>query len=90
MPFEIVKPGTHIDFVRFAKPAAVLSAVLILAGLAAVPVQGFRLGIDFAGGTELQVAFTGDEAVDEGAIRSAIGDIVLASGQAVTMLDPGL
>ena len=59
MPFEIVKPGTHIDFVRYAKPAAVASLLLILLALAAIPVQGFRLGIDFAGGTEVQVAFTG-------------------------------
>jgi len=76
VPFEIVKPGTHIDFVRYAKPAAVLSAVLILIGLAAVPVQGFRLGIDFAGGTEVQVNFTGEEAVDEASIRGAVGGII--------------
>ncbi|MBW2316726.1 MAG: protein translocase subunit SecF [Deltaproteobacteria bacterium] len=76
MPFEIVKPGTHIDFVRYAKSAAILSAVLILIGFAAIPVQGFRLGIDFAGGTEIQVNFTGEEAVDEAAIRAAAGSVV--------------
>ncbi|NNL65624.1 MAG: protein translocase subunit SecF [Myxococcales bacterium] len=73
MPFEIIKPGTHIDFVRFAKPAAIASAVLILVSLAAIKPMGFRLGIDFAGGTEVQLKFTGDEPVDEGAIRDAIG-----------------
>lgn len=73
MPFEIIKPGTHIDFIRFAKPAAIVSVVLILVSLAAIPTMGFRLGIDFAGGTEVQVAFTGEEPVSEGAIRDAIG-----------------
>ena len=74
--FEIIKPGTHIDFVRFAKPAALLSATLIVIGLAAIPVQGFRLGIDFAGGTEVQVNFPGDTPVSDSAIRDAIGGIV--------------
>jgi len=74
--FEIIKPGTHIDFVRFAKPAALLSGALIVIGLAAIPVQGFRLGIDFAGGTEVQVNFPGDAPVSDAAIRDAIGGIV--------------
>jgi preprotein translocase subunit SecF len=74
--FELIKPGTHVDFVRFAKPAALLSTLLIAIGLAAIPVRGFRLGIDFAGGTELQVNFPGDEAVSDSAIRDAIGGIV--------------
>jgi len=74
--FEIIKPGTHIDFVRFAKPAALLSAALIAISLAAIPIQGFRLGIDFAGGTEIQVHFSGGQPVGEAAIRDAIGGIV--------------
>ena len=76
MFFEIIKSGTHIDFVRFSKLAAVFSGALVLAGFAAIPIQGFRLGIDFAGGTELQVHFTGEEPVGEAAIRSAIGGVV--------------
>jgi preprotein translocase subunit SecF len=76
VPFEIVKTDTHIDFIRFARPAAILSVLLILLGLAAIPVQGFRLGIDFAGGTEVQVNFPGDEPVDEGVIRDAVTPLV--------------
>jgi len=76
VPFEIIKPGTHIDFVRFAKPAALLSAALIAISLAAIPIQGFRLGIDFAGGTEIQVNFPGGQPVGEAAIRDAVSGIV--------------
>ena len=79
MPFEIVKPGTHIDFIRFAKPAAIASVVLILVGLAAIPTRGIQWGIDFAGGTEVQVRFTGDGAFSEGPIREAIPDEIDAS-----------
>lgn len=76
MPFEIIKPGTHIDFLRFARLAAILSAALILVSFAAIKPMGFRLGIDFQGGTEVQLRFTGDEAVDEGAIREVAGGFV--------------
>lgn len=76
MFFEIVKPGTHIDFLRFAKPAAALSGLVILVSLAAIPALGFRLGIDFAGGTEVQVSFTGDEPVGTAAVREAVSPLV--------------
>ena len=76
MPFEIVKSGTHIDFVRYAKPAAFLSIALIVVSLVAIKPLGFRLGIDFAGGTEVQIHFTGDEPVGEARIREAMGELV--------------
>ncbi len=47
---------THIDFVRLAPFAAILSGLAILASCISFGVQGLNLGIDFAGGTELQVA----------------------------------
>jgi len=88
VPFELVKPGTHIDFVRFARPAAILSLVLILASIAAIPVRGFRLGIDFAGGTEVQVRFTDERAAGEGAIRDVVGRFV-GEASVVRFGEPG-
>lgn len=70
MPFEIIPPGTHIDFLGKRRIAFVVSALLLLAGIVAVPIQGFRLGIDFAGGTEVQLRFPPGADVDEGKIRS--------------------
>ena len=57
MPFEIIPPGTHIDFIGKRRFAFAVSAVLLLAAIAAIPIQQIRLGIDFAGGTEVQVRF---------------------------------
>ncbi len=71
MPFEIVKPDTHIDFIGKWRIAAVVSLVVILAGAIAIPLRGFRLGIDFAGGTEVQVRFD-EAAVDEGDVRGVV------------------
>ena len=37
MTWEIVKPGTHIDFIGKRRIAAAVSVSLILAGLIAIP-----------------------------------------------------
>jgi preprotein translocase subunit SecF len=66
---EIVKPGTRIDFVGRWRLCAALSLGAIALSLAAVPVRGIRLGIDFAGGTEMLVRFADGVAADEGALR---------------------
>jgi preprotein translocase subunit SecF len=76
LPFvEIIRPGTHFDFIGKWPICVTISAVLILAGIAGIPLRGFRLGIDFAGGTEVQVRFTDAGGVDEGDIRSVVNDL---------------
>jgi preprotein translocase subunit SecF len=69
--FEIVPHGTHIDFIGKRRIALALSASLLLMGLLAIPIQGIRLGIDFAGGTEVQLRFEAAN-VGEGAIRTVV------------------
>ena len=74
MSFEIIKPGTRIDFIGQRKLCAFLSVLVICASLVAIPLQGIRLGIDFAGGNEMQVKFT-DGTVNEMAIREVLNAI---------------
>ena len=85
---ELVKPGTHIDFLGARRICAMASVALIVIGIAAIPLRGFRTGIDFAGGTELQIRFTGDGAVDEGSIRDILGDLDI-QGAAVVRYGAG-
>jgi len=73
VPFQLVPAGTHIDFIGRRRIAATISTCLLLAGVIAVAVNGVKLGIDFQGGTEMQVLFEDQVDVDEGVIRSAIG-----------------
>ncbi len=75
MPFEIVRPGTHIDFIGKRRLCAAISAGVILASLIAIPLRGVRLGIDFAGGNEVQVQFDDGVAADEGRIRQVLSDV---------------
>ena len=75
MPYEIVKPGTKIDFIGKRRLCAMLSAGLIIASLIATQVNGIKLGIDFAGGTEVQLTFEPQVDVTEGPIREIVSEI---------------
>ena len=79
MSWEIVPSGINIDFIGKRRLAAWLSAGVILASIIAIPLrgggdwsQGIRMGIDFAGGTEVQVRFEPGHAPNEARIRSAV------------------
>lgn len=52
---EIIKPGTKIDFVGIRYFAYGFSAILILIGIVSMIVKGPKFGIDFAGGTLIQI-----------------------------------
>ena len=68
MPFELVPAGTNIDFIGKRRFAVAVSIGLLLASAIAVPVRGVKLGIDFAGGTEVQIRFAGEATATEGRI----------------------
>ena len=70
--FEIVPPGTQVDFIGRWRLWVIISAAVIGVSLAAIPVRGVRLGIDFAGGTEVLLRFAEGVAADEGAIRGVL------------------
>jgi preprotein translocase subunit SecF len=73
--FDIIPHGTKFDFVGKRRIAVVLSLIVNLAVIAwSLPVvHGLNFGVDFAGGTEMEIRFA--EAVDPGAIRKAVGDL---------------
>lgn len=75
---QLIKPDTNIDFVGKRKLALIISAVLILVGLASLLVKGGPdYGIDFAGGTLVQVQFTED--TDATAIKQALNGLELGN-----------
>ncbi|MCP5117523.1 MAG: protein translocase subunit SecF, partial [bacterium] len=66
---QLFKP-TNFDFMQHRKAAMIFSAVLILISLGSVLVQGLKLGIDFTGGTLLEVGY--QEAVELPQVRSTL------------------
>jgi preprotein translocase subunit SecF len=83
VPFELVKAGSNLDFVGKRRICAVVSIVLLAASLLAIPIRGMRFGVDFAGGVEMQVRFTGQEAVDEGRVRAVVGDLGIPNASVI-------
>jgi preprotein translocase subunit SecF len=73
---ELIKPDTRINFQKSRKLFIAISAALILFGLGSILVQGgLNYGIDFAGGTLVQLKF--DAPADIGKIRDALKGIDL-------------
>lgn len=46
-----------IPFMRFRKPGAVLSIVLVVASLAVIMIKGITYGLDFTGGTQIEMRY---------------------------------
>ncbi len=55
--FELIKAKQTIRFMRYSKPATWLSLVLIIASLATLATNWLNWGLDFTGGTIIEVGF---------------------------------
>lgn len=70
---DFIKPDINVNFVNRVRLALICSLVAALAGVGSLVIKGGPLyGIDFAGGTLIQVKF--DQAPDVGEIRNALAE----------------
>jgi len=67
---QLIRPDINIDFIGKRKIALTISALMILISLGALAVKGLNFGIDFTGGTLVEVKF--DKAPSIADVRSAI------------------
>ena len=82
---ELIRPGTNIDFVSYTKWALMLSGTLILLGFGSFWYHGGpNYGVDFAGGTVVQVEF--NQATSIADIRQALATVNIAN---ITVQDFG-
>ncbi|MDK2776281.1 MAG: protein translocase subunit SecF [Pseudomonadota bacterium] len=56
--------NTEFDFMRLRKAAMILSLLLVIASIASLAVRGLNLGLDFTGGTLLEVQYETPVALD--------------------------
>jgi preprotein translocase subunit SecF len=54
---EFFKQNTRIDFMAHAKGAAVLSTILFILSILSLAMYGLNMGLDFTGGTQIQMNF---------------------------------
>ena len=57
--------NTNFDFMRLRKAAMILSLLLIVVSVASIATRGLNLGLDFTGGTLLEVQYENAEALDK-------------------------
>jgi preprotein translocase subunit SecF len=75
---DFIKPDINVEFVNRRRLALICSLVVALIGIGSLVIKGGPLyGIDFSGGTLVQVRF--DQAPDVGEIRNALGEEGLGS-----------
>lgn len=67
---RLLKDKTNIDFMGRRRLALGLSSVLIIAALVALPTLGLNFGLDFTGGTEVEVRF--ESAPDIAEVRDSL------------------
>ncbi len=69
---QILNTKQTIDFMSKRKLALILSAILMVLSIVSLATRGLNLGIDFTGGTLVEVGYS--ESADLSVIRSALSD----------------
>ena len=72
MSYFRIFPKTNTDFIGLRKVFFIISGILMLAALTSVIFKGMNYGIDFTGGTVMQVQFENEIGIQD--IRSALTD----------------
>ncbi len=62
---HILKSNLNIDFNKYRLPASIFSAILLIASAISIGINGLVLGLDFTGGTLIEVRFEEDANRDQ-------------------------
>ena len=76
---ELIKPGSKIPFTSYRKLAVILSTIVNLAVLVMLFIKGPNLGVDFAGGTVVQLKFQQPVSIPD--VRRALESVNLGGSE---------
>lgn len=79
---EFFNPNSNIDFMGARRWTALFSLLIFIVSIAALTVHGLKWGLDFTGGTQIEVSYP--EAVDLAKIRTDLATIGFAEAQVVS------
>jgi preprotein translocase subunit SecF len=72
MKFQLLKLDKTVNFMRLRVPALIFSAILVIASISSLAVNQLNWGLDFTGGTEIQVAYPNGANLTE--VRAGLAD----------------
>ena len=79
--FRFIPDGTKIDFMKLSRVAIAVSIVLTIGAVGLAFTKGFNLGIDFIGGSALEVQHTGPGNADPAKVREDLAPLGLGEVQ---------
>ncbi len=62
---KILKSNLNINFNRYRNAAAIFSIILLIASVATISIKGLNFGLDFTGGTLIEVRFEQDANLEQ-------------------------
>lgn len=79
---ELFNPDSKVDFMGLRKWSAILSALIFVISIGALMVNGLRWGLDFTGGTQIEVTY--EKPVDLQKIRDQLRDAGFTQAQVIS------
>lgn len=78
---KLLPQKTNLQFVKYARPAGILSVVLSIAAIVGCFYPGLNMGIDFRGGASLEVSKPAGQVLQLDDLRGAVGELGLGDVQ---------
>lgn len=86
--FRFIPDGTKIDFMKMSRTAIIISVVLTVLAIGTAFVKGFNLGIDFVGGSAIEVQHTAEGDADPARVRELLDPLGLGEVQVQSFGNP--